>query len=96
MDAASGLVLTVVATPAHVHDLAVAGPLLHGGEAVVHVDSGYRGIARWCETPGVTWMVAMPPGKRRLLAPRSAEAVVERAKALVRAKVEHPFRVIKR
>jgi len=41
-------------------------------------------------------MVAMPSGKRRLLAPGSAEAVVERAKASVRAKVEHPFRVIKR
>jgi IS5 family transposase len=40
-------------------------------------------------------MVAMPPGKRRLLAPGSAEAVAERAKASVRAKVEHPFRVIK-
>ena len=95
VDADSGLVHTVVATPANVHDLAVAGSLLNGDEAVVHGDSGYRGIARWCDTPGVAWMVAMPPGKRRLLAPRSAEAVAERAKASVRAKVEHPFRVIK-
>ncbi len=95
VDADSGLVHTVVATPANVHDLAVAGSLLHGDEAVVHGDSGYRGIARWCDTPGVAWMVAMPPGKRRLLAPGSAEAVAERAKASVRAKVEHPFRVIK-
>ena len=37
----------------------------------------------------------MPPGKRRLLAPGSAEAVAEHAKGSVRAKVEHPFRVIK-
>ena len=41
-------------------------------------------------------MVAMPPGRRRLLAPGSAEAVAEREKASVRARVEHPFRVIKR
>ena len=73
-----------------------AGDLLHGREVVVHADSGYRGVARWCDTPGVAWMVAMPPGKRRLLAPGSAEAVAERAKASVRAKVEHPFRVIDR
>jgi len=85
-----------VATPANVHDLAVAGSLLHVDEAVVHGDSGYRGIARWCETPGVTWMVAIPPGKRRLLAPGSAKAVAERAKSSVRAKVAHPFRVITR
>ncbi len=87
VDADSGLVHTVVATPANVHDLAVAGSVRHGDEAVVHGDSGHRGVA---------WMVAMPPGKRRLLAPGSAEAVVPRAKALVRAKVEQPFRVIKR
>ena len=86
-----------MATPANVHDLAVAGSLLHGREMVVHADSGYhRGVTRWWDTPGVAWMVAMPPGRRRLLAPGSAEAVVERAKASVRAKVEHPVRVIKR
>lgn len=95
-DADSGLVHTVVTTPANVHDLAVAGDLLHGDEEVVHADSGYRGVARWCDTSGVAWMVAMPPGRRRLLAPGSAEAVAERAKASVRAKVEHPFRVVKR
>ena len=53
VDADSGLVHTVVATPANVHDLVVAGDLLHGDEAVVHGDSGYRGIARWCDTPDV-------------------------------------------
>ena len=53
---------------------------------VVHADSGYhRGVTRWWDTPGVAWMVAMPPGRRRLLAPGSPEAVVERAKASVRA-----------
>ena len=96
VDADTGLVHTVVATLPNVHDLAVAGSLLHGGEAIVHGDAGYRGVARWWDTPGVAWMVAMPPVRRRLLAPGSAEAVAERAKASVRAKVAQPFRVIKR
>ena len=63
---------------------------------MVHGDTGYRGTARWCETTGVVWMLGMQPGKRCLPAPGSAEAVAERAKASVRAKVEQPFRVIKR
>ena len=65
VDADSGLVHTVVATPANVHDLAVAGSLLHGDEAVVHGDSGYGGGARWCDTPGVAWMVAVPLPRNR-------------------------------
>ena len=63
---------------------------------MVHGDTGYRDIARWCETTGVVWMLGMQPGKRGLPAPGPAEAVAERAKASVRANVEHPFRVIKR
>ncbi len=55
-----------------------------------------RGVARWWDTAGVAWMMAMPPGRRRLLAPGSAEAVAEREKASFRARVEHPIRVIKR
>src|SRR5574343_562054 len=48
----------------------------------------------------VTWHVAMRPGKRKL--PDKADPIdaltdqVERIKASIRAKVEHPFRVIKR
>ncbi len=34
---------------------------------------------------------SMRPGKRRKLEPESAEALAERNKASVRAKVEHPF-----
>ena len=36
------------------------------------------------------------PGKRRKLEPESAEALAERNKASVRAKVEHPFLKVKR
>ena len=44
----------------------------------------------------VDWKVAMRPGKRRKLEPGSDEAVAEKKKASVRAKVEHPFLKVKR
>ena len=46
--------------------------------------SGNRGL-------DVEWQVAMRPGQRRKLEPGSPEAVSEKRKASVRAKVEHPF-----
>ena len=42
-DVASGLVHTVVGTPANTHDLIVAGDLLHGGETDIHADAGSQG-----------------------------------------------------
>ena len=44
----------------------------------------------------VEWRVAMRPGQRRKLEPESEEALAEKAKASVRAKVEHPFLRLKR
>jgi predicted transcriptional regulator len=44
VDAASGLVHTVVTTGANVNDLNVAGQLLHGTERVAFGDSGYQGV----------------------------------------------------
>jgi len=47
----------------------------------------------------VRWEVAMRPGKRRALAPeRELHRLLEKAeklKASIRAKVEHPFRLVK-
>ena len=40
--------------------------------------------------------MAMRPGKRRRLGPESPEALEEKRKASVRAKVEHPFLKVKR
>jgi IS5 family transposase len=51
------------------------------------------------EGKGIGFLVAMRPGKRRAL-PASPEGrlddLIETAKAHIRAKGEHPFRVIKR
>jgi IS5 family transposase len=100
VDSESGLIHSVETTAAHVHDLTPAAQLLHGEETVVYADAGYQGIEKRPEMQdrGIGFRVAMRPGKRRAL-PDTPEGridgLTETAKAHVRAKVEHPFRVIK-
>ena len=100
VDKNSGLIHSVVVTSANVHDLTPAADLLHGDEEVVYGDAGYQGIAKRPEMEGAKaeFRVAMRPGKRRAL-PDTPEGMlqdlIETAKAHVRAKVEHLFRVIK-
>ena len=103
VDADSGLVHTVTTTPANAHDVTQAHALLHGQEEVVFADSGYRGVEKRQEIQdkhaGVDWEIAMMPGKRKALDKTKASHAVtdriEKIKASIRAKVEHPFRVIK-
>ena len=100
-DADSGLVHTVKATAANASDVTEANSLLHGDESVAFGDAGYQGAAKRPNAkPGVEWHIAMRPGKRRALDlndPQDAlTEEIERKKASIRAKVEHPFRVIKR
>ncbi|MDH2239802.1 IS5 family transposase [Pigmentiphaga sp. GD03639] len=97
----SGLVHTVRGTAGNVNDVLQANSLLHGQEEVVFGDAGYQGADKRPDArPGVTWRVAMRPGLRRALDESNPIDVmvkkVEKLKASVRAKVEHPFRVIKR
>lgn len=97
VDADSGLVHSVRGTDGHVSGNA----LLHGQEAVAFSDAGYQGIEKRPNAkPEVDWHIAMRPGKRRALDKNdNADALIDQAeklKAAVRAKVEHPFRVIKR
>ena len=98
-DAESGLVHTVIGTAANVNDVTQGHGLLHGGEDVVFADAGYQGAMKRPEATGVTWHVAMRPGKRRALDMKSKSnrlrEEAEKLKASVRAKVEHAFRVIK-
>jgi IS5 family transposase len=101
VDKDSGLIHSVIVTAANVHDLTAAADLLHGEEKVVYADAGYQGIEKRpeMEGKGIGFRVAMRPGKRRAL-PDTPEGrvddLIETAKAHFRAKVEHPFRVIKR
>ncbi len=101
-DADSGLVHTVIGTAANVSDVTVGNDLLHGSEKHVFADAGYQGADKRPEAAGskAQWHVAMKPSVRRKWrdTPRIGWMIelAEKAKASVRAKVEHPFRVIKR
>ena len=101
VDKDTGLIHSVETTAANVHDLTPAADLLHGEETVVYADAGYQGIEKRAEMEGrgIGFRVAMRPGKRRAL-PDTPEGrvddLIETAKAHIRAKVEHPFRVMKR
>ena len=102
VDADSGLVHTVRGTAGHVADVTEGSSLLHGEETVVFADAGYQGANKRADAhPGVRWHVAMHPGKRKKLdkAGSPIDALIdklEKLKARIRAKVEHPFRVVKR
>ena len=100
-DAESGLVHTVRGTAGHVADVTESHGLLHGKETAVFADAGYQGANKQPDARrGVCWYVAMRPGKRKKLdkASNPVDALMdklEQLKASMRAKVEHPFRVVK-
>jgi IS5 family transposase len=98
VDDMTGLIHSLDTTPANTHDLDVADKLLHGEEQRVFGDAGYRGIEKREShlDRDVTWYIAERPGKRREMDPDSDEAKAEKIKSQIRAKVEHPFRYMKR
>ena len=100
VDLESGLVHTVLTTPAHVNDVTQAHGLLHGQETVALGDAGYQGVDKRPENEdtAVTWHVALRPGARRALPDDDLghlQRRIERVKAGLRAKVEHPFHIVK-
>ena len=101
VDAESGLVHTVRSTAGHVNDVVEANSLLHGEETNAFGNAGYQGVAKRPDAkPDVTWHVAMRPGRRKALDLSSPlAAMIDKSQQIlagIRAKVEHPFRVIKR
>ena len=102
VDDESGLVHSVVGTAANVADLTEVDKLLHGDENVVCADAGYIGVEKRPEHEGreVIWQIAARRSTYQKLGKRSvlykAKRKIEKAKAQVRAKVEHSFRLIKR
>lgn len=100
VDAASGLVHTVIGTAGNVSDVTQAGALLHGEESAALGDAGYQGVEKRPENQGksVSWHVALKRSKRKALPKNKLGRMLEKLehlKASVRAKVEHPFHVIK-
>jgi IS5 family transposase len=99
VDADSGLVHTVTTTAANEADVEQVADLLHGKEEQVWADSGYRGAQTRVSKADLQWHIAARPSDMAKLPEGRAKARAkkqEHRKASVRAKVEHPFRVIKR
>lgn len=100
VDAATGLVHTVIGTAGNVADVTQAYALLHGDEIAALGDAGYQGVEKREENQNksVTWHVAMRRAKRKALPNNKLGRMREKLeflKAGVRAKGEHPFHVVK-
>ena len=101
-DRDSKLVHTVVVTAANVADITQTSELLHGQEQQVHADAGYTGVEKRAEIVAlerkIDWQIAGKRGQIKAMvegAEKKAIKAVEKAKASVRAFVEHPFHIVK-
>ena len=101
-DRDSKLVHTVVVTAANVADITKTAELLHGQEQQVHADAGYTGVEKRAEIVAleqkIDWQIARKRGQIKTMAEGAEKETlkaVEKAKASVRAFVEHPFHILK-
>jgi IS5 family transposase len=101
-DRDSKLVHPVVVTAANVADIAKTAELLHGEEQQVHADAGYTGVEKRPEIVAlarkIDWQIASKRSVIKALAEgaeKAARQAAEKAKASVRAFVEHPFHIVK-
>jgi IS5 family transposase len=94
-DTDSGIVHTVVGTPANVSDVNMLGELLHGAEESLHGDSAYHSkeLKAQAEATGVAFNVNQRATRSRPLT--KAQRLRNRRLSRVRATVEHPFLVVK-
>jgi IS5 family transposase len=96
-DADSGIVHSLVTTTAKTHDSQIWDQLLHGKETSVWADKGYVHAGReaaFTKDGDAFWGVmrkARTGGELDKL-----DEQINRIIAKVRAKVEHPFRILKR
>ena len=99
-DADSGLVHSVEFTAANVADVTQTVELLHGKEKRVHADAGYTGAQKREEAKDleVDWYIAEKRGKVAAMDEgplKELTVQAERLKAKIRARVEHPFHIVK-
>ena len=99
-DVASGAVHSLAVTAANVADVVCTPDLLHGQEESVFGDAGYTGadkrVARQDKQP--RWQIALKRGRLKRMKAGPLKAMtkeLEKLKAQVRARVEHPFHVVK-
>ncbi len=101
-DRDSKLVHTVIVTAANVADVTKTSELLHGQEKQVHADAGYTGVEKCAEIVAlerkIDWQIACKRGQIKAMvegAEKETLKAVEKAKASMRAFVEHPFHILK-
>jgi IS5 family transposase len=100
VDAGTGYVHAVRATAASVHDLDEAANLVRDDDEVIYGDAGYQGADKRPEVADdehlsqVQWRVAARKGRLKAMA--GPDRAAQSRQASVRAKVEHPFLVVKR
>jgi transposase, IS5 family len=100
VDAGTGYVHSVTATAANVHDLDEIVNLVRSDDHVVYADAGYQGVEKRPGIAGdehlstVEFRVAARKGRLKTMA--GPDRLAESRKASVRAKVEHPFLIVKR
>ena len=100
VDAGTGYVHSLAVTSANVADVTQAWSLVRPGDGVAYVDAGYPGVHKRPEITGDTdlakvhWHIASP--KKTLASKPLHDQRVESRQSSVRAKVEHPFLIIKR
>lgn len=96
VDSQSKLIHSVAATAANVHDSQLLGDLLHGDETRVWGDSAYTGQGEVIRqhAPNAKDFTNKKGFRHRPLS--NEDAAKNKTKSSVRAKVEHPFLILKR
>ena len=96
VDARTKLIHSVATTPANVHASQVLTELLHGEEREVWGDSAYQGQGRVIQeaAPHARELIQEKAVRRRPLS--EAQRARNRLQSKIRAKVEHPFHIMKR
>lgn len=96
VDARTKLIHSVATTPANVHDSQVLTELLHGEEREVWGDSAYQGQGKVIRkvAPQAREFIQEKAVRRRPLS--EAQRARNRIQSRIRAKVEHPFHIMKR
>ena len=100
VDAGTGYVHSVTVTAANVHDLDEAANLVRPDDEVVYADAGYQGAAKRPDIAEdehlstIQWRIAARKGVLKTMPGPDRQA--ESRKASIRAKVEHPYLIVKR
>ena len=103
VDSGSGLVHSITATSANVHDITEAHKLIRSDDDVVYGDSGYLGIEKREEIKNdkhlssIDYRINRRPKSLPKVSDNAIdwERYIEYRKSAVRCKVEHAFKIIK-